>query len=291
MPLPTVDADLEGRLCLVTGASSGIGKAVALGLAQLGARVILACRDARRGQQALDEVAQASGSRRPSLLLVDLASRVSVRHLAGAFCERFDRLHVLVNNAGIWSARRRLSAEGVELTWATNVIGYAQLTSLLQEPLRRAGAARIVSVASELAHGLRLDDVEFKTRRYDGLAAYAQSKAANRLWTWALARRLEGTGITANAMHPGGVDTGIFRKGGGVRGALGSLWARGFGRTPEEGADTIVWLAASQAVAGVSGRFYCDRRERPCPLRHRETEERLFDLCESYFAPTSPTPS
>ena len=285
MPLPAVDADLEGRFCLVTGASSGIGKATAAGLARLGARVILACRDAARGELARREIERATGNTGLEVLHVDLASRASTRDFARACCERFERLDVLVNNAGLWSSRRQFSPDGVELTWATNVIGYAQLTHLLLAPLRRAQRARIVNVASELAHSLLIEDPEFRTRRYDGLTAYAQSKAANRLWTWALARRLEATGITANALHPGAVDTGIFRKGGGVRGRLGSLWAKGFGRTPEEGADTAVWLAASAAVAGISGRFYRDRSERPCQLRNLETEERLFALCQSYFAP------
>ncbi len=274
---------LAGRLCLVTGASSGIGKAAAAALARQGARVVLACRDRERGERARQEIEQIGGGIDHYVMCVDLASRVSTRDFARAFCRRFDRLDVLVNNAGLWSSRRRTSPDGVELTWATNVIGYAQLTHLLLPPLLRAPRARIVNVASELAHSLRLDDPEFKARPYDGIAAYAQSKAANRLWTWALARRLQGTGVTANAMHPGGVNTGIFRKGGGLRGVMGALWARGFGRTPEQGADTVSWLASGREGEGTSGRFYFDRAERPCRLRSPDQEDQLFSLCESYF--------
>ncbi len=268
---------------MVTGASGGIGKAVALGLARLGATVVLACRHQGRGEAARREIVVATGNENVELLLVDVASRASLARFAAAFRQRHNRLDVLVNNAGLWSSTRQLSPDGIELTWATNMLGYAHLTRLLLDRLRAAENARIVTVASDLAYGLDLSDPEFEHRRYAGIAAYAQSKQANRLWTWALARRLEGTGVTANALHPGGVDTGIFRKGGGLTGWLTSLWARGFGRTPEEGADTALYLAAGDDVEGRTGAFYHDRKERPCQFRDRTQEEALFTLCESYF--------
>jgi len=168
------------------------------------------------------------------------------------------------------------------------VLGYFLLTQRLLPLLRQGAPARVVNVASELAGELDLDDVEFRRRRYRGIAAYSQSKQANRMWTWALARRLEGSGVTANAMHPGGVNTPLFRKGGGLMGLAGAAYAKAMGKTPEAGADTVVWLAASPEVEGVSGRFFIDRREVACRFRETRGEEALWTLCQGMIrAPTA----
>lgn len=280
-------AGLGGRVCLVTGANSGIGKAAALGLARLGATVVLACRDAVRGEAARAEIAAAAANPDVELMLVDLAAQRHVREFARAFRDRHPHLHVLVNNAGIWAERRRRGPDGVELVWATNVLGPALLTELLLDTLIASAPARIVTVASQLARDLDLDDVEFRRRRYSGIAAYAQSKQANRMWTWALARRLEGSGVTANAMHPGAVATPLFGKGGGPLSLLAALWARLFAKPAAAGADTVVWLAASPEVEGVSGRFWIDRREVPCRFRNTAIEDRLFTLCRSATGPSA----
>jgi NAD(P)-dependent dehydrogenase (short-subunit alcohol dehydrogenase family) len=277
-PLPPIEADLSGRLCLVTGASSGIGAAAAHGLARLGARLVLACRSEPRGLAARASVIAGSGNRDVEVLAVDVADPASVRAFARAFRERHERLDVLVNNAGVWASRRRLGPDGHELTWGTNVLGYVRVVEALVEPLARA-RGRIVNVASRLAHSLEPDDTDFVARRYRGVTAYAQSKQANRMWTWALARRLEGSGVVAHAMHPGGVRTPLFRKGGGLTGLAGALWARLYGRSPEEGADTIVWLAAAAEAGRVSGRFWVNRRERPCEFRDAAAEDALYELC------------
>ena len=275
---PPIEAALSGRLCVVTGASSGIGAAAAHGLARLGARVVLACRSEERGLATRASIIAASGNRDVEVVPVDVADPASVRAFARAFRERHQRLDVLVNNAGVWASRRRLGPDGHESTWGTNVLGYVRVAEALLEPLTRA-RGRIVNVASSLARGLDPDDVDFITRRYRGVAAYAQSKQANRMWTWALARRLAGTGVVAHAMHPGGVRTPLFRKGGGLMGLLGSLWARLYGRSAEEGADTVVWLAAAEEAGRVSGRFWVNRRERLCEFRDPAAEDALFELC------------
>jgi NAD(P)-dependent dehydrogenase (short-subunit alcohol dehydrogenase family) len=274
-----VDADLTRRVCLVTGANSGIGRETALALARLGADVVMACRDRARGEAARDLIAKEAG-RAPELLIVDLSSQRSIRDFAGEFQRRRSALHVLVNNAGIWSERRRESADGIELVWATNQLGYFLLSELLLDLLKRSAPARIVNVASRLARNLDLDDVEWKRRRYDGVQAYAQTKQANRMWTWALARRLEGSGVTANALHPGGVNTALFSKGGGWRSLLAWAFMTVKGKTAAEGADTVVWLAASPEVAGLSGKYWVDRREATCRYRDRGREEELWALCE-----------
>ncbi len=270
---------LDGRVCLVTGASSGIGKEIARGLARAGARVIMAVRDVARGEAAREDIARGTSHERLELAQADFSDQSSVRRFAADVAARAPSLHVLVNNAGIWSSRKRLTADGIELTWATNMLGYFLTTELLR-PLLLAGApSRVVTVASELAQGLDLDDVGFDRRAYDGVDAYAQSKQANRMWTWSLSRRLEGTGVTANALHPGSVATGIFGKGGGLKGALAGFGMRVAGRKPAEGADTAVWLASAAQVEGVGGRFWVDRRERACRFRDEPGEERLFALC------------
>jgi NAD(P)-dependent dehydrogenase (short-subunit alcohol dehydrogenase family) len=279
-----IRADLSGKTCLVTGASAGIGKATALALARLGAHVILAVRNLEKGEAARIEIERRTGSCELELARVDLASQRSIRVFAGELSSRHPRLDVLVNNAGVWRTRRELGPDGVELTWATNVIGYFLASELLLPLLVRAGSARIVNVASELAYGLDLDDVQYERRRYRGRDAYAQSKQADRMLTWALARRLAGSGVTANALHPGFVATEIFGKGGGVLGLAASLYSKLGARTPEEGADTAVYLAASPEVEGRSGEFWVERRSRPCRFRDERAEEALLRLCRTMTA-------
>ena len=283
MPARVV-ADLSGRTCLVTGASSGIGKQTARELARLGARVVLVCRSRDLGQAARREIVSSTGNADVELMLADFSSQESIRTLARTFLSQHAALDVLVNNAGTWSSRRRESRDGIELTWATNVLGYYLTTELLLDTLKRSAPARIVNVASQLARDLDPSDVGFERRPYSGMKAYAQSKQANRMLTWALARRLEGSGVTANAMHPGGVSTGLFGKGGGLQGLLGAAYGRLFGRSVEEGADTVVWLAASSEVEGQNGRFWIDRQERRCRFRDPEAEERLQKLCSDMTA-------
>jgi len=273
------EADWSGRTCLVTGASSGIGLETARELARRGATVVLACRSAERGEAARGAIARDTGSGRLRLTQVDFASLGSIRSWAKTVAVAHPELHVLVNNAGTWSARKRTSADGFELTWATNQLGYFLGTELLLPLLARAAPSRIVVVASELARDLDLDDVNFDRRRYNGMTAYAQSKQANRMWTWALARRLAGTGVAANAMHPGAVATRLYGKGGGLLASSAGAYMRLAGKAPREGADTVVWLATSADVEGVNGRFWVDRRERACRFRDPIPEERLFALC------------
>jgi NAD(P)-dependent dehydrogenase (short-subunit alcohol dehydrogenase family) len=276
---PETDPSSSAPVCVVTGASAGIGRAAALELARQGARVIMAVRNLAKGEAVRRKIVEAGGNEAVELALVDLSRQDSIRSFAHELGERHPRLDVLVNNAGIWSNRRRTSPDGIELTWATNVLGYVLTTELLLPRLETAGRARIVNVASRLAGELDLEDVQFERRPYTGRDAYAQSKQANRMLTWALARRLEETGITANALHPGFVSTEIFGKGGGLGGLAVSLWAKLRARTPAQGADTAVWLAVDPVVEGKSGVFWVDREEHPCRFRDEAAEEELWSLC------------
>ena len=255
---------------MVTGANSGIGFEIARGLAQSGAQVILACRNREKGEAARQAIASEFKNSNPELLLVDLASQRSIRNAAAEFTAKHSHLDVLVNNAGIVVPTRQESPDGIELTFATNALAYHLLTKLLLDSLRKAKAARIINVASAMAVGLDLEDVEFKQRRYTPAAAYAQSKQANRMLTWALAKRLEGTNVTANAMTPGAVDTPLLR-------AVAPNYP---GRSTAKGADTVIWLATSPEVAGITGRYWSDRTEEPCEFEGDEDEEPLWELCE-----------
>ena len=206
----------------------------------------------------------------------DAASTPSIAALARSCAADLPRIDVLVNNAGVARGQRHVTSDGFELTFATNVLGYHRLSLALLEQLRASAPARIVNVASTFAGDLDLDDLQFERRPYDELQAYAQSKACNRLLTWALARRLDGTGVTANAMAPGFVPaTGLAR---GLSPEVQRAYAGRTGRSLKEGADTAVWLAASRAVEGASGRFFYDRRERRCELRNQAHEERLWQI-------------
>jgi NAD(P)-dependent dehydrogenase (short-subunit alcohol dehydrogenase family) len=258
-------------LCLVTGANTGIGFEIARGLATAGARVVLACRDQAKGQTAVHTIAREIQGDRLELLIIDLSSQKSIRAAACDFIERHPALDVLINNAGVGLPDRQQSVDGIELTFATNVLGYFLLTNLLLDGLRKAPSGRVVNVASKFAGGVDLDDVEFERRPYDATTAYKQSKQCNRMLTWALARRLDDSTVTANAMSPGAVDTRLLR-----------TFVPGMkGRTTEEGADTAIWLANSPDVAEVTGRFWFNRHEEPCEFRNPTTEEALWKLCES----------
>ena len=260
------------KLYLVTGANAGIGYEIARGLAKSEAQpaVILACRDGAKGEAARAKLATETRNPHLEVLVMDLASQASIRKAAEEFSKRHAVLDVLVNNAGTSSPTRQESVDGIELTWATNVMGYFLLTNFLLEALQRAAAGRIVNVASEMAYGLELQDVEFKKRTYNPSTAYAQSKQADRMLTWAYARRLEGTPVTANAMSPGAVDTPL----------LHALAPGMKGRSREKGAETVIWLATSAEVDGLTNRLWFDKAERVCKFHNVEQEERLWKICE-----------
>jgi NAD(P)-dependent dehydrogenase (short-subunit alcohol dehydrogenase family) len=279
-----ISVDLTNRTCLVTGATAGIGKEVARNLARMGATVVLACRSLERGQAARDEIARDTGSKKLSLLEVDLSSQASIRAAAKAFESEHERLHVLVNNAGTVSAQRRLGADGHELTWSTNVLGYHLLTKLLLERLKASAPARVVNVASEMAGGLDTTDLDFERRSYSAVAAYKQSKQANRMLTVALSERLAGSGVTVNVLHPGFVKTEINRDFILPLRALIRVYAFFAAKTPQGGADTPTWLAASPEVEGKTGKFWVDRKERACRFRDGPAIEALWALCEKETA-------
>jgi NAD(P)-dependent dehydrogenase (short-subunit alcohol dehydrogenase family) len=276
---------MKGKTVVITGPTSGIGREIAVGLAGLGARLVVGCRDVPAGKRLAGELDRTSEALPVDVVQVDLSSRKSIEEFARQVLERHTRLDVLVNNAAVsrGSQAWAKNAEGIELTFATNVLGYFLTSRLLLPRLRESSPARIVNVASTFASDLDLDDLEFKSRPFESMKAYAQSKACDRLLTWAFARRLEGSGVTANAMAPGLiVDTGLYRHT--PPEVMERLRVRGGGRTPSEGADTALWLASSPEVEGVTGKFFENRKEIPCSFRNSEVEERLWSICESLTA-------
>lgn len=257
---------MRDRTVLITGATSGIGFATAAGLARLGARVVLVSRDPGRGERARQALAASTGWNDLEVLHADLASLASLRHLAATFLERHDRLDVLVNNAGVVESRRRLSVDGIELTFAVNVVAPFLLTSLLLDRLRQSAPARIVNVSSVAAdHAtIDLDDPQFARRRYRMLPAYGQSKLALNMLTAELARRLRGTGVSANALHPGIVATNFANRDPLMR--LAWRLARRFMLSSEAGARTSIYVAAAPEVGEVSGGYFVKQRlARPNP--------------------------
>lgn len=266
------------KTALVTGASTGIGREIARGLLRAGLRVVVACRDEARGGAALADLSRDGAA---ELMLVDLASQASIRDFAARFLAAHSALHVLVNNAGILSLQRRVSPDGIELTWATNVVAYHLLTELLGERLRASAPARVVNVVSTFARGLDLDDVQFERRRFVGAAVYAQSKQADRLLTWAQAERFAGSGVTVNAVHPGMVRSELGRDGRGVRGAVVRTFFRVFGRSTTAGAETAVWLAHCAEVEGVTGELWHDHKRLRCRFRDAAAQARLVQILEA----------
>jgi NAD(P)-dependent dehydrogenase (short-subunit alcohol dehydrogenase family) len=271
---------MQGKTAVITGPTSGIGKEIAIGLAGLGASLVLGCRDTAKGKAVAAEIERGMQGGSIEIVAVDVASRTSIAQFAKKILETHDRVDVLVNNAGVSRGAQPYakSSDGIEMTLGTNVIGYYLIMLQLLSRLKESAPARIVNVASTFASDLDLDDLQFQRRTWDSMRAYAQSKACDRLLTWAMARRLEGSRVTANAMAPGLiVDTGLYRNT--PPQVMEQLRKRG-GRTPAEGADTAVWLASSPDLEGISGKFFENRKEIPCSFRNRETEERLWSICK-----------
>ncbi len=280
-------ADMQGKTVVVTGANSGIGFETATALAGMGARVVVTARNADKGRAAVAAVAQRlGGEAQVQLVVFDLADLSSVRRGAAEILEQAPRLDVLVNNAGLVLSERSETVDGFEATFATNHLGPFLLTNLLLDRIRASSPARIVNVAST-AHsaarkGILFDDLQSE-KRYATMRVYGQSKLANILFTQELARRLEGTGVTANSLHPGTVRTG-YGADGDARGllAFGIKISSPFFLSPAEGARTSVYLASDTAVAGVSGEYFvkCKARQPKPWARDQEAARRLWQVSE-----------
>ena len=248
---------MTGKTCLVTGANSGIGKETALGLARMGARVVLVCRNQQKGETALADIRRETGSSQVDLLIADMSSFASVRTLADTVRQRYPRLDVLINNAGAGVRQRTLSADAIEMTVAGNHLGPALLTMLLLDLLKSSAPARIVNVSSEAHKGRAdLDDLQYEKRKYNGFMAYGQSKLLMNAFTFELARRLTGTGVTANCLHPGVVATNIWPDDAPMLIRIITGLMKPFMLNPRKGAAVSLYLATSPDVGNVSGEYF-----------------------------------
>jgi NAD(P)-dependent dehydrogenase (short-subunit alcohol dehydrogenase family) len=278
---------MQSKTVLITGATDGIGKQAAKELAKMGAKIVLVGRNEEKCIRSVEEVSTFGGNSSVNYLLADLSSMGEVKKLAEEFRSKYDRLDVLINNAGAAFLTRQVTVDGFEKTFATNHLAYFLLTASLLEMLKSSSPSRIINVSSNSHYNgkIRFDDPHLK-RFYFVMLAYSQSKLANVMHTYALARRLEGSGVTANCLHPGLVRTGIFRKVKGVKGLIEKILLRR-AITVEEGAETLVYLASSEDVTFDSGNFYYKKKVRTSSARSYDigTQERLWEMSEDMLKP------
>lgn len=293
---------MKDQVCLITGATSGIGKAAALQLAQLGATVVMVGRNPQRTAAAIEEIRRRSGNSHVESMLADLSSQQEIRKLAENFQASYQRLDVLVNNAGAIMLTRQKSTDGIEMTFALNHLNYFLLTNLLLDTLKASGAARIINVSSDSHQGAHLDFEDLQLEHnYGGYKAYGRSKLANLLFTYELDRRLKGSSVTVNALHPGLVAT-KFLANNGLRGRVFNLFVRLVGRSAARAARVITYLASSPDVEAVSGKYFVEHglvessqasKDKTTALKLWQTSEELTGVppssTEKMDLPETPT--
>jgi NAD(P)-dependent dehydrogenase (short-subunit alcohol dehydrogenase family) len=271
---------MNGKICLVTGGTNGIGRATTQALAQMGATVIIVGRDAQKTSRVVEEIRAATGNKNVDSLLADLSSQQDVRWLADKFKRKYAHLHVLLNNAGGFFMRRQIGGNGIEMTFAVNHLASFLLTNLLLDIIKASAPARIINVSSNAHTSGKIEFDNLQGEREYGPRAYDNSKLANILFTMELARRLEGTGVTVNALHPGFVATGFAKNNGKVIAALVSLITPLVARSPAKGAQTSVYLASSPSVEGITGEYFYDSHVIPAAPQatDRVVARKLWDV-------------
>jgi len=266
------DGGMSGKVCLVTGATAGIGFATALGLARQGATMVGVGRNRDKCQAVAARIRQEAGNPAVEYMQADLSAQAEVRRFAEEFQRSYPRLDVLVNNVGAFFMSRRLSADGIELTWALNYLGVYLLTEQLLDTFKASAPSRVVNVSSAMhtSAQLNFDDLQGQ-RKYSGMKAYGQSKLAMMMYSYDLARRLAGTGVTVNALHPGFVASDMYRSSGGFIKLLGPV-INLIAVSPEVGAETSIFVAGSPEVEGVTASI--SSKSRPWHRRTRPTTRR-----------------
>ncbi len=262
---------IKNKVVLITGATGAIGKAIAKGIAQLPEYVVyLICRNEKKAMNAVKELKQHTGNENIDHRIADISSYASIQKLRA---EWNDKLHILINNASDTPAKRIETREGLEVQFATNILGYFRMIYLFQRILRQDSPSRVINIASYWAGDMDMDDLEFKKRRYNNNTAYRQSKQANRMLTVAFAERLRPYGIYVNACHPGDVNS-----------ALSNSLGFGGHETPEEGAHTPIWLATGQIGGEKTGKYFEYKQEKTCQfVGHKKNIENLYSICEKYI--------
>jgi len=269
---------MEGKICMITGANSGIGKATAIGLAKLGATVIMVCRSIQRGQAAQKEIINQTGNNNIDLLICDLSSQEEISKLISEFKNKYQHLHVLINNAGIMLSKRTLSVDGIEMNFAVNYLAPFLLTNLLIDVIKNSAPSRIINVSSAMHKFAEIDfaDVQGEQKKYRLNKMYGISKLSLMFFTYELSRKLEGTGVTVNAVHPGVVATNLGRD----QSAFSQWFAKHFFKNSQKGAETSVYLASSNEIEGVSGKYFIKKEARKSSEEsyNKEHAKRLWDI-------------
>src|SRR5215208_3222500 len=273
---------MGGTTVLITGGTSGIGNATAVAMAAMGANVAIVGRNQERGEAAVEEIKAQSHNESVEFMLADLSVQADVRRLAGQFLERHNRLDVLANNAGLVQSKRTETPDGIEATLAINHLAPFLLTNLLLGCLEQSAPSRVITVSSEAQRWGTMDFEDMQSRRkYRGFPVYGMTKLANIMFTYELAERLNVTGVNANCLHPGSVGTNFGQTNRGPMALFFRIF-KPFMRSPEQGADTLVWLASSPDVDGVSGKYFSDRKEIEAKsvAYDRATCSRLWEISE-----------
>ena len=274
--------DLTGKTCILTGANSGIGKATALELAKMGARLVMVCRDREKGEAAQREIIAESKSNNVELMIADLSSQESIRRFSSDFQKTHEKLELLINNAGVYLTKRLTTPDGLEATLATNLLGPFLLTNLLLRVLKAGAPSRIVNISSDAHEGIRMNFEDLQSeKKFSGWQAYGQSKLGMILFTHELSKRLAGTGITVNSVHPGVVRTHFAKNNGGLI-ALGFRIIGVFFISPSTSANRVLYVATSPDLTNVSGKYFSKMREERSSRESYDdpSAERLWQVIE-----------
>ena len=276
-----LEDNMNGKICLVTGGTNGIGKSTAQELARMGATVVIVGRDAQKTSEVVQEIRAASGNPNVDSLLADLSSQQEVRRLADEFKSKYSQLHVLLNNAGAVFMQRQLSVDHIEMTFALNHLASFLLTNLLLDTIKASAPARIINVSSNAHTTGKIEFDNLQGERNYSPRVYKNSKLANILFTMELARRLEGTGVAVNALHPGFTATGFANNNGKVMATLVSIFAPLVARSPAKGAETSIFLASSPSVESITGKYFHDSRVIPAALQATDmvVARKLWAVC------------
>jgi len=269
---------MEGKICIITGANSGIGKVTAIGLAKMNATIIMMCRSKERGEEAQKEIIELTGNKKVDLFLCDLSSQESIRKFVSEFKSKYQKLHVLINNAGVMLSKRIVSVDGLEMNFAVNYLAPFLLTNLLLDVLKKSAPSRIINVSSA-AHRMAkidFDDLQSEKMKYRLFKIYGASKLALMLFSYELSRKLEGTSVTVNTLHPGVVNTNLGQD----QSSFSKGFAKLFFKKPEKGAETSIYLASSQEVEGITGKYFAKKQQKQSSEEsyNEDYAERLWEL-------------
>lgn len=274
---------MRGKICLITGASSGIGKATALGLAKMGATVVMLCRNKSRGEAASAEIKEKSGNENVNLMIADLSSQKEVKNMVHKFKEKYQKLHILINNAGVYFTKWHAAANGIEMTFAVNYLASFLLTNLLLDFLKVSSPARIINIAGVYHKKGTIDFEDLQSENlYSGAKANNQTQLARVLFTFDLARRLERTGVTVNCLHPGAIATNLVNKDPDFPAIFRFLYKlmKPLLKAPERGAETILYLASSPEVQDITGNYFVNKKSVPSAPKtyDKDLAQKLWDV-------------